>query len=774
MKRIISGFLAILFLFSLSSIFISAEESSASTKNTIQNDSEEKSEIIIENILSFSCYFDVKTQTINIKGTMNHDAFTSHRNSIFVIYAIPPGRNELDVLQDKNIQPIAEANASITFAFSFEASNIIERYSKYAIFMRSPEGEYTLTTDAQYAEIASTAKITTEKTAFKGITGNYSPFFSNSNSKKIIIPVYLDNIISNEATKYVFQIENKQTFFNVAYLESIDSQIQNLRFNNSNIYFQFLIRPNSIFAQRPNDNAEYILPNTFNYDNITLLHSITTFLVSRYNENNKNTVSGIILGKAWDNAPKYNSFKNITLDDYVLLCGQYTAIISNAARAVNSNIDIALSLSADGFLNATEDNRYSNNPFSSKTLLTKLMQYFDMSTYSGIPCSIFIETYSTPLNLTTDSLNDGIDLSADLPNDKFYIGNQKQLSNFFKELSSKYKSASAYYNIIWVPDKNINSEVFCVAYAYAFYASMVEKNITSFIVDFSSLAENTQIFEEISHIFKNIDTALSYEVTQNILKYFDKDSWPDIFGGSEIKITPDKNHYQANTLQSIPESVKGEFYYFNFANEVLANNWHTGIGCSDVKINHASSGTKALHSNFTLTNNDFSELFYNYEYTENISYTPYIKINFEIISEKENPLYEIRFIFQNDKTVLETKSIVKGNEQIDLILDLSQAKELINLNNVKISIRSLNKKAETCSLWLYDIVGYSEKNTSENLKKLIQNERNKSKEDQDERVTSEQSQTIVWVVEIIVISTVLGIILLFLLQRNGKSRKKEY
>ena len=172
MKKIIAGFLAIIFLFSVSSVFIFAEEPSTTTNADI-TDTTEKNEVLIEDILSFSCYFDNKTQSVNIKGTMNHDAFTSHRNSIFVIYAIPPGRDEIDVLKDENIKPIAEAEASITFAFSFKISNIIDRYSRYAIFMRSTEGEYTLTTNSQYAEIASTHKKITEKTAFKGITGNW-------------------------------------------------------------------------------------------------------------------------------------------------------------------------------------------------------------------------------------------------------------------------------------------------------------------------------------------------------------------------------------------------------------------------------------------------------------------------------------------------------------------------------------------------------------------------------------------------------------------------
>ena len=128
MKKIIAAFLSIVFLFSVSSIFIAAEETVTNLESITENESNDTSEVLIKNILSFSCYFDSKTQTVNINGTMNHDAFTEHRNSIFVIYAIPPGRNEIDVLHDENIKPIAEASASITFAFSFEISNTSEAF----------------------------------------------------------------------------------------------------------------------------------------------------------------------------------------------------------------------------------------------------------------------------------------------------------------------------------------------------------------------------------------------------------------------------------------------------------------------------------------------------------------------------------------------------------------------------------------------------------------------------------------------------------------------
>ncbi len=776
MKKAIAVFLTIIFIFSIFPMHIFAETTEASVLTDTQDSTsktDESQNVQTEKILSFSCYLDTETQMVNIKGTVNHDAFTSHRDSVFVIYAVPPGRDAKDVLNDKNIQPLAEASVSITFSFSFKIKNIIDRYSRYAIFMRTPDNKYTLTTQPQFPEAPSSLKAKNDKSAFKGISGTYSSSFSNSNSKKTIIPVYLDSLVSNEATKYVFQNEEKQIFFNASYLENLDSQMQSLNFENTSVYFQFLIRPNSIFDQRPNENAEYILPNTYKYDTITLLHCITAFLSQRYNSDTHGNISGIILGKAWDNAPKYNSFKNISFDDYVILCGLYAMIVSNTARSYNPNIDIALSFNANGFFLEENVSKNSNYQFSAKDIISALMQYFDESSYSGLPCSVFIESDTNPLNLTVEDLKSEIDISKDLPTDKFYIGNQKSLSSFFNSLSQKYKSASQYYNVIWIPEKSIDGQLLSAAYSFAYYSLLLEKNAIGFIVDLSLQEDPYEKTSELLYILKNIDMYSKETVTENVLSFFKGDTWAEVFGVKNIPSLNKNNYYVQNALTQLPDDITGEFSYFNFSNEFLANNWYAGSGCTDIKIDYSSDGIKALHSKFSNVNKDFCDLIYSYEYKENVAYTPYIKMNFEILSEVSSPLYEIKFILQNNKNIFETTAVVKGNKQNEIVLDLSKATELTTLENVKISLRSLDDTVESCTLLLYDITGFSEDKSNEDLKSLIEKEREKTKQEQNKETEIDHRETIIWVVGTIVFTTLLSIVLVMLLRRNGRVKTKE-
>ena len=78
----------------------------------------QESELLSENILSFSCIYDPNTKNVNINGTMNHDAFALHGDSTLLIYSIPAGKSENDVIYDKSYSPIAESPVSISFAFS--------------------------------------------------------------------------------------------------------------------------------------------------------------------------------------------------------------------------------------------------------------------------------------------------------------------------------------------------------------------------------------------------------------------------------------------------------------------------------------------------------------------------------------------------------------------------------------------------------------------------------------------------------------------------------
>ena len=388
--KIISMILLIAVFFSFSAFFTFAETPKATIADNIEISNKNSNVLHAENILSFSCLYNPQLKTVNIKGTMNYDAFASYGNSTILIYMIPAGKTENDVINDGSSVPISESPVSITFAFSFKISSIEERYCRYAVFLKSANGEYTLTTEAQYAETDAPFKLIDSKNDFKGLSGNYSSSISSVNSQSTIIPIYLDMIYTTASSGYMYQAEDYQISFNKSYINELDAQIRSLSYFGTTVYLQFLLRSGGVLSTNMTDGAEYALPNTFDKQTIVFLHALTNFLAARYSNGENGYISGIVLGKAWDNPSSYNSFKDINFEQYVLMCGNYAAIVSNAARDVNPNLNIVLSFDGNSFF-ANADEAVANiGKLSVKTLLSALMEYFDASSFSGLKCLILI------------------------------------------------------------------------------------------------------------------------------------------------------------------------------------------------------------------------------------------------------------------------------------------------------------------------------------------------------------------------------------------------
>lgn len=776
MKKTLLRFLSIISLFAMLfsvlslSAYANAEEiTSKKNESPIQ---ETEKNMLSENILSFSCLYDPDSKTVNIKGTMNYDAFALYGDSTILIYLIPAGKTEKEVINDPNSQPISESGVSITFDFSFKISSIEERYCRYAVFIRSADGEYILTTEAQYAETNANFKEENNKNSFKGLSGNYSSNISGVNAQTTILPVYLDLLYSNTSSGYIYQAEDQQISFNKTYIDELDTQIRSLSYFGTTVYLQFLLRSGSVLPTYMSDNAEYALPNTFDKQTIIHLHAATDFLVTRYCNSSNGVISGIVLGKAWDNAPKYNSFENISFEKYVSMCGNYAAIVSNAARDINPNINVMLSFDGNGFFIKQEENTTTDSSFSAQNLLSSLMVYFDASSYSGLKCQILIESYETPLDITEDSLISGIDINKKLSEDKFYIGQHKIISSFLETLSVKYKSATKYYNILWIPKKDLAGNALCTAYTYAYYKLWADSSVLSFTVEFSSKAENRKNLSDLIFIIKNIDSDNSHQVTQDLIKFFGENEWTDVLKEDNASTSNQKKHYVAEVLTKTPKNIKGKFNYFDFSNVYLTDGWISGAGNSNIKIDYLSTGEKALTSDFSVSNNDFCDLIYIYEYPENISYTPYISFDIEIISEKLYQLYEIKFIFNSDDATFESNTVIKSNQPTEIILNMTQAKEFSLLKSVKISIRSLDDSADSCALSISKIKGYSKNYTNKELTSLIEKERDKQKHN----ALNEEYELwfkITVVLVIILIFAILGFIFIFIIQKNSRAKRKD-
>ncbi len=767
MKKLCSLFMsvAMLLVYGCGLIQIYAEEiETIDGLQTTVTDSEDDavSQGTVEDILSFSCIYDAKTNKINISGTMKHDAFASHRNSTLAIYQIPPGKSENDVINDKNSVPLTETGISVSFGFTFNAQTIADRYSRYAVFLRTPEGELILGTLAQYAEVASTYKPLASKDNFKGILSETAATAGGIDAGTVIIPVYLEGMITYNSNGYMYTDASGQRFFDRAYIDGLDSQVNSAAIAGARVYLQFLYRNTVTEGEKL---SEYLLPDIYTEDELSYIHAVTDFIVNRYNGVAASGISGIVIGSTLNCYGAYNYSEQSEFEGYASQCGFYASVISNIARSVNSDIDIVLPFSDYGF-NETEEVE-KEGVFQADELIDYLLQYFDDCFASGLSCSFLVELENAPFGITNQNIKDGVNLDYDYTGEGFYIGNHDVLSQYFSSRENKYKSLPADIMVQWTPDDSLSGNALDAAYSYSYYALLDDRYVSSFIIKETPSNNVKDILFTIEHI----DTSKTSEITKHLLPYFGVDLWEKLDGISTVLTDNIKNIYRVQPNFELPENYKGSFSYFDFSEMILANRWYRGIGCSAIKIDYARSDKKALKATMTGNKSVANELLYDYELHENMAYTPYLKFDFEIENKLESSnntsvaLYQVKVICENEKERFVSTCFVNSNEYTEFLVDLSQYSSFGNVESVRISVCAMDGSQQDFNLWLYEISGYSTEYSSSELENLILFDRDKMNTEAGETggLTVER---IILIAIIVTVASVLGIGTLIILRRS--------
>jgi hypothetical protein len=709
MKRFICILILIAISLSTLSLPLSAVSGSDETKTSVETTAE-----TLKDSLSFKSVYDAQNKRVNISGTLGSDVFSSHSGWTLVAYAVPPGSSEYDVVNDPEAKPLAEVSVSINVEFSFKADTTLDRYSRYAIFLRSPEGEFILTTEAQYPEVVSTYEPNNNRSTYKGIATSFDAQFSELGAGSAIVPIYWDKLFSDSSSILFFIADGKQYFFNKSVIDELDVSIRSMNISGSRVYLRLLKSPTS-----DNADSEYLMPDVYDRDTVAKIHAAVSFLTERYSDTVSGKFSGIILGKGWDQPQKYNFCNDASLDEYIDRCGVYTVIVANAARSIDPSIDVVIPLTADGFTYRADNGNYFGR------FTEGLLSYFDNSFYSGIKCSFLLDVSASPLNITNDSSINGVDLKYTDPEGKISAGAQNSFTNYLEELTTKYDSCPAKYIFSWTPQKTLRGNALAAAYVYSYYALLSDPYVSCFTVDFLGKDANPNV-RDILYVIKHIDTTDTTAATKNLAAFFGKENWGEILRSSVIAESGVKHYYSSQPQISNMDRFVGEFSYFDFSKSNLFENWYLGVGTRNIRIDYRDNSQKSLHADLMFDeNSNGSELLYIYEYPENMIYTPNLRFRFHISDAYENTLYEVRFTLENSSNRYESIAIVEGDVANDITLDISKFVKSNSIRSIRISIRSLDGVANECGFWLYDVTGMSSSYSSSQLNSIINSERDK-------------------------------------------------
>ena len=777
MKRYICLILLLAVFLSAFSLPVAAADKASDdallSENTNGADSTEKDEETandnkLDDVASYNCIYDVEAKRIKLSGTLQSAVFADRSDSTIAVYAVPPGSSEYDVVADRGSKCLAEAPISIKFEFSFKASRIIDRYSRYAIFLRSPEGEYTLTTEAQYPEVTSEFEASNNKKYYKGLASEYSSVSTDIQAGSTIIPLYWDSIFSDSSSSSLFMgVDREQFFFNKATIDKLDIAVRSMSLSETKIYLRILKQPKGDAELEGDLAAQYLMPDVYDADTVTKIHAVITFLTERYS-GEEGRISGFIIGKGWDAPEEYNYFFVNSFEEYIDRCAAYAVIVANAARTVDPSMEIAIPFTGEGFSQKMEESE--KNPF--KTTVESLLAYFDNIIHGGINCSFLMDTSVTPLGITNESLKDGINVNYPNPDGLFYAGTQKEFSNYLSDIDEEYRSCPKKYIFVWSPSEDISGTALAAAYVYSYYTLLADSAISFFAIDLTE--SRSDLLRDVAYIMKYIDTSEGLTVTQNLTTFFGRSSWSEIVSASVIAAYGVRRIYDSSAEINSGKEFVGKFAYFDFRSSNLIERWYQGEGCTNLKIDYKEDSEKSLRADFTLDGTRHSsEILYIYSYPENMIYTPYMCFKFHISDFSENSLYEIKFVFGSGDSRAEASAIVHGNKDAEAVIDISQYVVKHMTESVRISVRSLDGANNECSLWIYDICGCSNIYNSDQLDNLISLERDKIRNPEEAAENREFFGRVAIALAIVIVTGAIGFGLFASFRREDKRTETE-
>ena len=200
-------------------------------------------------------------------------------------------------------------------------------------------------------------------------------------------------------------------------------------------------------------------------------------------------------------------------------------------------------------------------------------------------------------------------------------------------------------------------------------------------------------------------------------------------------------------------SFVGSFSYTDFSLGNI-NGWNNGSYGRNILLDQGSNGRRALRQTVSKTaGKAHSDIFHLYEYDENFIYTPILRFDVGITdaSNTVGELYEITITVGKDENSITETYVIKSGEVSQLWFYVGEFSTLNKTSYVKISSRSITGSKDEYSVWIYDLMGFSEKYNDEELNRLISSERSQIRNQNSGADTDRYENLLYWIVFAIIL-----------------------
>ena len=549
-------------------------------------------------------------------------------------------------------------------------------------------------------------------------------------------------------------------------MDSVDRTVRSLYSGGAKIYLQLLLHSDA--------EGVYDIPEIFSFSVAKEIYSYCDFLSSRYSSYKNGFIDGVIIGKNLDDTEKYNNNRYGDDEKYTRALALYGVVAGVAVRKNIPYADIAYS-----FTNAnTYDGEYAEEYASGlqpSYMIEKISGYFDSFYSEGFDFSIVLESSHLPLSISNENLNDGINAAHKYDGRYITEQNADVFANFLDSPEKKYSSAPTSFIYVWNADGELRGNALSCAYAYLYYKMFAQQRLSAFVIGFD---DTSYAARDIINIIKYIDTDIGQDSTDQLLRFFGKNSWRSVISGFNSSSFAVRKHITVAAPESFSENMTGEFLYFDFSDFSSHNAWLAGRGFGGISIDYHKELGRSLRAEFNtdaLSELEYAYLFNSYEYSENFTHTPYLTLTFVIEDNDEiSDAFEFRVAFENDGNVYEAAQIVHTGEITEMHLDVSDFLSECVADNIRISLRPISVTSGDYKLFISSLGGESAELDDDELKTKIVEERLRIRDSLvDEDNTNNNQTTVIITILAILAAVILTVTLFFFLRKEDSEDEDE-
>ena len=725
MKKIISLIMvAVCFLLPFSTFFALAEESSntsVSMGNAFGTPTYEK---LRENSITYSCQYDDEAGRIRIQGNVSHEIMISYKGCSVELYSVEPGKDISEILNQKEPKPLLSTPLAVNFEFSVSVDASYQRFSRYAIVLRTEDGNRLLAAEPRYAGTPSTYHY--EKNAkefYKGISSDRGTLYDTWGFGTAIIPVYLDRLLSDTSNGYLYPVEQGYRYFNKMYIDRLDAQVRTYSASDTKVYLQLLLPSGAESALKTMEKegtfAQYVMPDVYDRETMALISAFSSFLAERYVSYKSGQIEGLVIGASIDRSDG-NYCGGLSLDQYAEEYAFYTVLISQSAFVHNPDLDIIIPFSdANGY---EGDFEVFGENYHPAELLETILSYLNAGVGHRLQCNTMIEYTDTPVFEIVEE-EQSAESRKTGANRKLEMGKMGVYSAYLSKLSRRFSCAPTHFIAQWTVDIGCEDNAFSAAYSYGFYSMIANDFVSAFVV---SDRKNPTVISDHSELLSFIDTSEGWGISSRYLSTVGISSWQELMGTLKPYDTVLRNTYRAQAV-SLSKPFYGTFKYAEFSDGTTGE-WVGGSSCIDVKVDYNSEGERALYAAMDLRElTGYSEVLYLPEYPENMVHTQVLSFDM-LIDEgngKNGTVYEIIISMGNGSDTIVSEQLVKAGERTEIRLSVGEFVKNNVTKYIRIGIRALSSDVERATLGLYGISGFSEIYSDQELSELVEEERRK-------------------------------------------------